>query len=264
MNTNLKYLSCSAALLAVLAQGASAQVFDAGIPAGWHCQGSCGTAEADGDVPLVPGGGMRYGWISNTGGVAGVRLPGVGVPNDSHDGSLLQSHRFDAQAGATLALRFNYITTDGGDFGDYAWIRLLDGSGSQVALLVTARTSPGGGAVPGYGMPAGQATLTPPYLDVWGTEPIWSPLGADAGTCYVTPCGTTGWGQASYAIAAAGSYMLEFGVVNWVDASADSGLAFDALTLDGVPLAPVPEPGMPALLAAGMLVLGARYARRWK
>ncbi|GGC19337.1 NF038132 family protein [Pseudoduganella buxea] len=261
---NRHFTRAAAALLAVLAQDAAAQVFDGGIPAGWTCQGHCGVAEADGDVPLAPGGGSRYGWVSNHDGVAGVRLPGVGVPNDTRNGSLLTSHRFEAAAGATLAMRFNYITTDGGDFGDYAWIRLRDGMGSPVAMLVTARTSPGGGAVPGHGMPPGQATLTPPHLNVWGTEPEWSPLGADSDTCYVTPCGTTGWASASYAIGTAGSYVLEFGVANWVDASADSGLAFDALTLDGVPLAPVPEPGMPALLAAGLLVLGARYGWRWK
>lgn len=255
-------LLAGAVACTALAQPASAQIFDAGLPTGWECQGNCGTAEADGDVLLAPGGGERYGWISNHNGAAGVRLAGVGTPRDSFNGSLLRSHAFAASAGQVLSFQFNYVTTDGGDFSDYGWVRLLDTGGNQVAMLVTARTSPGGGAVPGFGMPAGAATLDPPYSNVLGPAPVWSPLGPDSGTCYVEPCGVTDWIGARYTIAGSGQYRLEFGVVNWVDASADTGMAFDAIELDGRTLPAVPEPASATLLALGMAVLGGY--QRWR
>ncbi|WP_338758466.1 NF038132 family protein [Massilia sp. METH4] len=256
-------LAATAAAVFICAAGPGhAQVFDAGMPPGWQCTGNCGTAPEDGDITLAPGGGAQYGWVSTNGGAAGVRLPGIGVPGDSHSGSTLRSHLFTAQASDVLQFQFNYVTTDGGDFSDYAWVRLLHADGTQAALLATARTAPGGGAVPGFGMPAGAATLDPPYSNVEGITPTWSPLGGDSGECYVEPCGQTGWITADYAIAATGQYMLEFGVVNWVDPSADTGLAFDAISLDGVPLAPIPEPGRLGMLAAGVLVL--ELMRRWR
>jgi hypothetical protein len=263
MNIPMRPLAMAAALFLGTAGNGHAQIFDGGLPAGWQCTGDCGTAPEDGDITLAPGGGAQYGWISTNGGVAGVLLPGASAPADSHSGSALRSHLFTAQAGDALRFAFNYVTTDGGDFGDYAWVRLLRADGSQAALLATARTSTGGGAVPGFGMAAGAATLDPATSSVEGVIPEWSPLGADSGTCYVEPCGQTGWIAAAYTIAAAGQYTLEFGVVNWVDRSADTGMAFDAITLDGVPLAPVPEPGRAAMLAAGAVLLAlARRPRR--
>src|SRR3954470_23922028 len=55
-----------------------AQQFNGGIPAGWTCTGVCGTSGANGDVPLAPGGGTQYGYVTTTGGVTGVALSGVG------------------------------------------------------------------------------------------------------------------------------------------------------------------------------------------
>ncbi|WUR14865.1 NF038132 family protein [[Empedobacter] haloabium] len=262
MQPSIYRLMATVATGVALASPAAAQVFDAGLPPSWECQGNCGTAETDGDVWLAPGGGERYGWVSNHNGVAGVRLPGVGVPRDSFNGSLLRSHAFSAGAGQVLSFQLNYVTTDGGDFSDYGWVRLLDAGGNQVAMLVTARTSPGGGAVPGFGMPAGAATLDPPYSNVLGPAPVWSPLGPDSGTCYVEPCGVTDWIGARYTIAASGQYRLEFGVVNWVDASSDTGMAFDAIELDGRTLPAVPEPAGATLLAAGVAVLALRQHLR--
>lgn len=243
---------------------ARAQVFDGGLPAGWECVGNCGTAAADGAVTLAPAGGERYGWVSNANGNADVLLPGVSVPADSADGSTLRSHVFTVQAGQVLTFSFNYVSTDGSDFTDYAWARLLDADGGPATVLVTARTSPGGDAVPGFDMPAAQADIMPPFAGIGGGPLLWSPLGADSGSCYAQPCGQTEWIDATYTFGVAGRYMLEFGVVNWFDESADSGLAFDAIALDGVPLTPVPEPGHPGMLAAGLLVLGlaARVVRR--
>lgn len=239
-------------LLALLAHGASAQIFDDGLPASWQCVGACGTSEGDGDVLLAPSGGNRYGWISTNGGAAGVLLPGVNSPADSGGGSLLHSHLFTATAGQALTFQFNYVTTDAGDFSDYAWVRLMRADGSQAAVLATARTSPGGGSVPGFGMPAPEAWLTPSSATVSGLPPVWAPLGGDSGSCYVDPCGVTDWIGAAYTIAANGNYYLEFGVMNWYDASSDSGLAFDAIALDGGALPPVPEPATWSLLAGGL------------
>lgn len=253
-----RIVSCTAlGMLLGTAGVASAQVFDGGLPAGWECQGSCGTAAADGAITLAPSGGSRYGWVSNAGGVVGVLLPGVSVPANSADGSALRSHVFTAQANDVLAFSFNYVSTDGSDFTDYAWARLLHADGSAAAVLVTARTSPGGDAVPGFDMPSAQATTTPPFAGMGGGPLLWSPLGDDSGACYAAPCGQTEWIDATYAIGTAGQYMLEFGVVNWADRSADSGLAFDAITLNGTPLAPIPEPHAYAMLLLGLAVAGA-------
>lgn len=243
-----------AGMLALLAQGASAQIFDDGLPASWQCLGHCGVATADGDVSLAPNGGTHYGWISTDGGADGVLLPGVNGPEDSGGGSLLHSHLFTAAAGQALTFQFNYVTTDAGDFSDYAWVRLMNADHTQAALLVTARSSSGGGAVPGFGMPPPAAMLTPPFVNLTGVPPAWRPLGADSGTCYVEPCGMTDWVGAAYTIAAGGSYYLEFGVMNWFDTAADTGLAFDAIALDGAALPPVPEPAGWAQLAAGCCI----------
>lgn len=43
-------------------------IFDNGIPAGWSCNGNCGTSAADGVVTLAPNGGTQYGWVSTAGG----------------------------------------------------------------------------------------------------------------------------------------------------------------------------------------------------
>lgn len=259
--------SCKFVLAAMFLAGSGAvraQVFDGGLPAGWECVGNCGTAAADGAIELAPAGGSRYGWVSNTNGNADVLLPGVSVPADSADGSTLRSHIFSAQVGQVLTFSFNYVSTDGSDFTDYAWARLLTAQGSAADVLVTARTSPGGDAVPGFGMPSAQAGIMPPFAGIGGGPLAWSPLGEDSGSCYAQPCGQTGWIDATYTFGVAGQFILEFGVVNWYDESADSGLAFDAIALDGVPLAPVPEPGRPGMLAAGALVVAfaARMVRR--
>ena len=246
-----------------IAGAASGQVFDNGLPPGWECQGSCGTAAAEGTITLAPSGGSRYGWVSNAGGVVGVLLPDVSAPANSADGSALRSHLFSAQAGQVLDFSFNYLSTDGSDFTDYAWARLLSADGNPATVLVTARTSPGGDAVPGFDMPSAQATIMPPFAGIGGGPLAWSPLGDDSGSCYAQPCGQTGWIDATYAIGTTGRYMLEFGVVNWADHSADSGLAFDAITLDGVPLAPIPEPAQSGMLLAGVLAL-AFIHRMWQ
>lgn len=236
---------------------AAAEGFGNGIPEGWQCQGNCGTLGADGVVTLAPGGASQYGYVSTENGVEGVALPGVGTADNNITGSRLLSNLFTADAGQALDFKFNYVTSDGADYTDYAWARLLDANGAQVALLFTARTSSEGSAVPGFGMPAAAATLTPAQVDIVAGGPAWSALGSGSGECYDAGCGYTGWVQSTYAIAAAGQYYLEFGVTNWNDSDYQSGLAFDGVTLDGVPLPAVPEPATYAMMLGGLGLLAA-------
>ena len=191
---------------------ASAGTFDLGVPASWACTGSCGASAANGVVTMAPTGGSQYGWVSTSGGMNGVGL-GIGGTN----GSLLRSTLFSAGAGDALNFYFNYVSSDGAGYADYAWARLLDGSDNEVALLFTARTTPSGSAVPGFDVPPPVATLSPSPATILGGAPSWSPLGGSSGTCWDTGCGYTGWIQSDYTIAAAGTYRLEFGATNWLD-----------------------------------------------
>lgn len=243
---------------------ASAALFDGGLPAGWTAVGNAGTLGADGVVSLAPSGGSQYGYVSSVNGVNGVALPGVGGSGTGTDGSTLRSVVFSAAAGDDLKFFFNYVTSDGAGFADYAWARLLDSTQAEVALLFTARTAPSGSIVPGFSMPAPTATLTPSSVPIIGGAPAWSALGPDSGSCYSGGCGYTGWVQSNYQIAAAGNYILEFGVTNWQDTAYDSGLAFDGITIGGVVIGDpgnnVPEPAMLALLGLGFA--GAAVAGR--
>ncbi len=223
--------------------------FDDGIPENWVCEGNCGTSGADGVVTLAPDGGEAYGWVSSDEGVTDIALEGVGGDGNPTNGSRLRSGLFEVDAGEELEFQFNYVTSDGGGFADYAWARLLDENLQEVALLFTARTSsdPDESTVPGFEMPDIEATIDPAEVLIIPDETEWSPLGSDSGTCFSTGCGYTDWVQSNYVIADSGTYVLEFGVVNWDDQSFDSGMAFDGITVGGEPIDPGPAPGDPEL-----------------
>jgi hypothetical protein len=243
--------------LSVATGAAQAGAFDTGIPGTWSCTGNCGTLGANGVVTASPEGG-NYGWIaSNTG------ITGLG-PFGGTDGSRLRTGVFSAAAGDDLEFYFNYVTSDGAGYADYAWVRVLDATLTEVALLFTARTTTGGDTVPGFGLPAlnPDVTLSPASTPIIPGGPAWSPLGGYSGACWSTGCGYTGWIGMSYEIAAAGNYVLEFGVVDWSDQIYDSGLAFDGILVGGKPIDPIPEPASLALLGIGLAGLAAMRRRK--
>lgn len=244
---------------------ASATAFDSGIPAGWTCTGNCGTLGANGNVTTSPEGG-NYGWVASNTGITGLGLPTIG----GTDGSRLRTTLFSANAGDDLVFHFNYVTSDGAGYADYAWARLLDSVLNQVAVLFTARTTPAGNSVPGFGLPPISAIINPAIVNIIAGS-SWSPLGGYSGSCYSTGCGHSGWVESTYDIAAAGNYILEFGVVDWGDQIYDSGLAFDGLTIGGKPFGcgqpgqpacPTPEPETLPLLGLGLLGLAFGLRRK--
>lgn len=261
-HNTLKSLGLSAAIAAsalAFSGTAAAGAFDSGIPGSWSCTGNCGTLGANGVVTTSPEGG-NYGWIASNTGITGLGLSSIG----GTDGSRLRTGVFSANAGDELSFYFNYITSDGAGYADYAWVRLLNSDLTEAALLFTARTTPGGDTVPGFGLPALNpgVTLTPSTTPIIPGGPAWTPLGSYSGSCYSTGCGYTGWIQMHYDIADAGNYVLEFGVVDWSDQIYDSGLAFDGILVGGKPIDPIPEPASLALLGIGMAGLAAMRRRK--
>lgn len=233
------------------------------LPAGWSCTGTCGSAGADGDVTASPQGGT-YNYVVTTNGQNGL---GLGFADDT-SGSRALSSAFVANAGAQLSFYFNYVTTDGAGFSDYAYVQLLDSASSVVATLFTARTTTTGDTVPGFGLPglAPGVTLAPPSTPIIPGGPSWSVTGEADGTCFDVGCGYTGWIAMDYTIASAGTYSLAFTALNFVDDAFQSGLAFDGVTIDGVPVDPgdpgIPLPSTVMLVGMGLAVLGLGRRRK--
>ena len=207
----------------------------------------------------APPGGSNYQFVSTTGGVGGAgEISGVGGTN----GSEFVTAAFGAITGDVLNFNFNYVTSDGSGFADYAFAELLSG-GSHAAWLFTARTQPSGDTSPGFGLPANDGTLTPPTTPIIPGGPAWAELGGYSGLCYDAGCGYTGWINSLYTILAPGSYQLRFGVSNWGDSQFDSGLAFAGLELNDVPIeGGVPEPATWAMMLLGFGAIGIALRRR--
>ena len=291
------HVMLAALALAGAAPAALAQGFNGGLPAGWTCIGNCGTLGADGDITLsgLPGS-TAYGYVSTFNGAdngkalspfsAGTPpgLSGGGIGEETN-GSRLRSASFAASAGDSLDFRFNYISSDGTPaFIEYAWALVRDASDLSVeALLFTGRTNPSGPPVPAFGLPATQSVVNGGAAVVMqGTAgPVWSQLGGTSGSCYGSGCGFTGWLTSQYTFASSGSFVLEFGAINWGDEAYDNGLAFDGITVAGTPIGelpptlpptvppdgtpppvvPIPEPSTYALMLAG-LAGGSWWVRR--
>jgi MYXO-CTERM domain-containing protein len=270
-------LFCTAA--AALAM-ASSQALAAG-PGGsfdtWTCVGLCGTSPADGDIVLSPLANPAYGYVATAGSTAYGASPLVLDGNSrgvETNGSRVTSAAFHAVAGEQIDVQFNYVSTDGKGFDDYAWARLVNvADNSTLAWLFTARSSNSatGNIVPGDVLRREDfdpREVIVNYADFAFTsktadDPIaWTPLGGSNGTCWrdnAAGCGYTGWLQSRHTFAAAGDYRLEVGVVNWGDEAYDSGLAFDVV---GLTAAAVPEPAAWQFWALAGLVGGLRWRRR--
>ncbi len=246
-------IGTATALVGLLASGGVSAATLSGIG---EFEGTAGVGSANGVVASSPLGG-NYVYVSTDDGVDG---QGLGVGSETN-GSSLVTNAFSADAGDVLSYFFNYITSDGSGFADYAYAQLVDATTlAETALIFTARTQPAGNIVPGFDLPpiSDGVTLTPPTTEIIPGGPDWAELGSDSGRCFAAGCGYTGWIASEYTIADAGSYRFKFGVVNWDDELYQSGLAIDGLQIDGVDIIPT-DPGMPVipLPAGGILLLSA-------
>ena len=229
------------------------------------CIGSCGTSTATDGVVTIPSGFSSVGWISTNGGVTGAgQFGGAG----GTDGSAYTTSTFTATAGQTLQYNFNYITSDGAQYADYASVQLQTAGGTPVATLLTAQTEPSGSIIPAPGLPAISAgvTLNPASVPIIPGGPVWSPLGPTySGLCYSTGCGYTGWVLSDYTIGSDGTYQLVFGVTTFIDTIYDSGLAFAGISVcTGTSCNPIGTTPLPAALPLFATGLGAFGLLGWR
>ncbi len=258
MTLNLRKLLAAGAAPVALAGALLFSGSAAALPVGWNCVGTCGSLGANGVVTTSPQGGS-YSYVTTSGGQT---IAGLGLGSET-TGSVARSNAFTVNAGEDLQFYFNYVTSDGAGYADYAWVRLLDSALNPYAILFTARTTPEGDTVPGFGMPdLGDVTLDPGSTPIIAGAPQWSPLGGDSASCYDDGCGYTDWIAMSYEFDISGTFSLEFGVVNWSDSLFQSGLAFDGILVAGNPIDPQPVSAPGTLALFGLTLLGMAGMRR--
>lgn len=255
-------LALAGAAVALAMTGTSAVA----LPVGWTSIGNSGTNfAADGDVTLAPGF-SSYHWISTADAPSGVGLLPANPTGQETNGSFAQTPTFTVAAGDKLDFFFNYITSDGAQYTEYAWAGLFQGSSTFDSYLFTARTTTSGDTVPGFGLPGlgSGVVLDPATTAIIAGGPEFSPLGGSSGACYSTGCGYTGWIEMSYTFLTDGTYSIGFGVTNALDTAFDTAFAFAGVSINDVPIdgGSVPAPATLALLGSGLAGLGARLRKR--
>ena len=257
----------------------------------WSVSGVAGVITGGTTVPNSPLGNAQFGYVS-TAGPGGssnetydtsplvLKSEGAGTENQTN-GTKVRLGSFQATANEKLDLYFNYVSTDGRGYDDYAWARLIDaGDQSTAAWLFTARsTNTGrGNVVPGKVLDRQVDNDLPKNLDATLNDgasigfnissTLWTPLGYSSGICWdsANTCGPTGWIKSSFTIASTGTYYLEFGVNNWGDTAYDSALAFDFTGLNpatfSAPSSSVPEPRPAAMMALELGLVAIVISRR--
>ncbi len=270
MKTRYQFLGAISAMAIALSFGAGA-ANAAPLPFGWttNAGGNAGSFSAqDGVVTLAPGL-ASYQWLSTEFSPAGGGTLPVGATGAETNGTTVATPAFTVAAGDKLNFFFNYITSDGAEFTEYAWAALFTDATTFDSYLFTARTTPSGNTVPGIGLPGLGAgvVLTPGSTAIIPGGPAFSPLGGSSGACFIDDtqgCGYTGWIEMDFTFPTAGTYLLKFGVTNALDDAFDSAFAVAGVTINDVPIDnnKVPEPGTLALLGLGLAGLGVMRRRK--
>ena len=276
----LSLLHAAALALLVAGPARAANVTPTADLADWACTGACGSTAPAGDVSASPTGNARIGYVTTFGaqasGVSPIALSSNSTASGSEtNGSSYLSGSFAAAQGDQLAMHFNYVSTDGKGYDDYAWARVVNAADNAlVAWLFTARSTNGGtkNVVPGDVLDKDVFDPREVIVDYksdfdftskTSDDPVdFSVLGSSNGTCWrdnAPGCGYTGWLESRMTFAAAGNYRIELGVTNWGDEAYDSALAFDYAGLTAT--APVPEPGTLPLMAAALGLLAVLHRR---